>query len=319
MRTMSRAVLPSVFLVALVRSLAAGAGRRRRRGSRAGDRAVPGGLLAGEVQRPLSPARGRGPRGGARRAVGAGPQRTARPCRASRRWCSPAASRRPSWPSASPRRATSSTQCPTSAGASWAARTTPSTPPAWAATVPRRASGTCARPRGRSRRRSNIEAAWAVTTGSPDVVVAAVDTGVRYEHPDLLPVAAGGHLLPGYDMISDAASANDGDGRDADASDPGDWLTRAEHLAAGQLALSLHDIPVEQLVARHAGLGTDRRAHGQRHRHGRRGARRPRAARARARQVRRLRLGHHRGHALGRRPRACPARPPTRTRRGSST
>jgi len=41
-------------------------------------------------------------------------------------------------------------------------------------------------------------------------------------------VAAGGNLLPGYDMISDADIANDGDGRDADASDPGDWLTLAE-------------------------------------------------------------------------------------------
>ena len=51
---------------------------------------------------------------------------------------------------------------------------------------------------------------------------------MRYEHPDLLPVAVGGHLLPGYDMISDPASANDGDGRDADPSDPGDWLTWAE-------------------------------------------------------------------------------------------
>jgi serine protease len=75
---------------------------------------------------------------------------------------------------------------------------------------------------------SNVEGAWAVTTGSPDIVVAAVDTGVRYEHPDLLSVGAGGHLLPGYDMVSDPASANDGDGRDADASDPGDWLTWAE-------------------------------------------------------------------------------------------
>ena len=29
-------------------------------------------------------------------------------------------------------------------------------------------------------------------------------------------------------MASDAAAANDGDGRDADASDPGDWVTQAE-------------------------------------------------------------------------------------------
>jgi len=56
---------------------------------------------------------------------------------------------------------------------------------------------------------------------------------VRYEHPDLLSVAAGGHLLPGYDMVSDPASANDGDGRDADASDPGDWLTWAELSRSG--------------------------------------------------------------------------------------
>jgi serine protease len=74
----------------------------------------------------------------------------------------------------------------------------------------------------------NIEGAWAVTTGSPDIVVAVVDTGVRYEHPDLLSVAVGGHLLPGYDMASDPATANDGDGRDADPSDPGDWVTQAE-------------------------------------------------------------------------------------------
>jgi serine protease len=83
-------------------------------------------------------------------------------------------------------------------------------------------------PSGEVASSSNIERAWAVTTGSPGIVVAAVDTGVRYEHPDLLSVAAGGHLLPGYDMISDPASANDSDGRDADGSDPGDWLTWAE-------------------------------------------------------------------------------------------
>ncbi len=74
----------------------------------------------------------------------------------------------------------------------------------------------------------DAEGAWLTTQGSPAIVVAVLDTGVRYEHPDLLAVAAGGNLLPGYDMISDVATANDGDGRDADASDPGDWLTQAE-------------------------------------------------------------------------------------------
>ena len=79
----------------------------------------------------------------------------------------------------------------------------------------------------------DIEPAWTITAGSPDVVVAVVDTGVRYDHPDLLPVAQGGHLLPGYDMVSDAAMGNDGDGRDADASDPGDWVTQAEIFERG--------------------------------------------------------------------------------------
>jgi Subtilase family len=74
----------------------------------------------------------------------------------------------------------------------------------------------------------DAEAAWSVTVGNPGIVVAVLDTGVRFEHPDLRSVAAGGNLLPGYDMISDVPTANDGNGRDADASDPGDWLTQKE-------------------------------------------------------------------------------------------
>ncbi len=43
----------------------------------------------------------------------------------------------------------------------------------------------------------DVEKAWSVTTGNPGIVVAVVDTGVRFDHPDLLPVAAGGNLLAG--------------------------------------------------------------------------------------------------------------------------
>jgi serine protease len=74
-----------------------------------------------------------------------------------------------------------------------------------------------------------IEAAWSRTLGSSDVVVAVLDTGVRFEHPDLGRASAGGPLLPGYDFVNDAEIANDGSGRDADPSDPGDWTTAAEN------------------------------------------------------------------------------------------
>jgi serine protease len=74
----------------------------------------------------------------------------------------------------------------------------------------------------------DVETAWNYTMGSPTAIVAVLDTGVRFEHPDLLSTAAGGKLLPGYDMISVASLANDGTTRDPDASDPGDYVTVAE-------------------------------------------------------------------------------------------
>jgi len=88
-------------------------------------------------------------------------------------------------------------------------------------------------PAGEVQSSIDVETAWNYTTGNSNIVVAVIDTGVRFDHPDLLRVAAGGNLLPGYDMISDVDVANDGDGRDADPSDPGDWLTLHEVRKAG--------------------------------------------------------------------------------------
>ena len=74
--------------------------------------------------------------------------------------------------------------------------------------------------------------AWDTTTGSNTVVVAELDTGVRFDHPDLLEASANGKLLPGYDFVSDPTIANDGDGRDADPSDPGDYISTADAATA---------------------------------------------------------------------------------------
>ncbi|WP_026354979.1 S8 family peptidase [Massilia niastensis] len=66
-----------------------------------------------------------------------------------------------------------------------------------------------------------LPTAWDKSTGS-GVVVAVIDTGYR-PHTDL-----SGQFLQGYDFISSATIANDGNGRDSDASDPGDAIVAGE-------------------------------------------------------------------------------------------
>ena len=86
--------------------------------------------------------------------------------------------------------------------------------------------------------------AWGLTTGSSGTVIADVDNGIRFDHPDLLRAGFGGRLLPGYDFVGDDLNrtngadlgtfliANDGDGWDPDPTDPGDFVSAADLLSS---------------------------------------------------------------------------------------
>jgi len=70
--------------------------------------------------------------------------------------------------------------------------------------------------------------AWDQGQGANGVVVAVLDTGVLYDHPDLGRGDRGGKLLPGFDFVSGIAQSNDDGGRDANPSDPGDWVSSSD-------------------------------------------------------------------------------------------
>lgn len=78
---------------------------------------------------------------------------------------------------------------------------------------------------------ADFPAAWTFLTSLPasslnPVVTAVLDSGVTgatttgapSTHPDF-----SGRLFTGHDFVTDSVVANDGDGRDADIRDPGDW------------------------------------------------------------------------------------------------
>jgi len=115
-------------------------------------------------------------------------------------------------------------------------------------------------PEARLRGVPGLRTAWSTTTGRAETVVAVLDSGFT-DHPDL----DAARLLPGYDMVSDwdAAAgrgrANDGDGRDADAHDPGDWVSAADRSAdparyahCEEEPSSWHGTAVTGLIAAHS-------------------------------------------------------------------
>ncbi|MDH3901497.1 MAG: S8 family peptidase, partial [Gammaproteobacteria bacterium] len=91
--------------------------------------------------------------------------------------------------------------------------------------------------------------AWDRERGAANIVIALLDNGIL-NHGDLDPA----RRMPGFDFISDPDMANDGDGRDADPADPGDW-TAAGECAPGEPAFpsSWHGTSITGLV----GAATD--------------------------------------------------------------
>ncbi len=90
----------------------------------------------------------------------------------------------------------------------------------------------------------NASKAWKITKGSPSIVVAVLDTGIT-DHLDLA-----ANVVTGYDFISDPANARDGNGRDANPIDPGDYINSSTPSSwhgthvAGIIAAESNDIGI---------------------------------------------------------------------------
>lgn len=84
--------------------------------------------------------------------------------------------------------------------------------------------------------------AWDLTP-SGSVAVAVIDTGIR-SHPEL-----DGKRMAGYDMIRDQVIAGDGDGRDPDATDPGDYDDGLDCSSLHDFMSSWHGTHVAGIIA----------------------------------------------------------------------
>ncbi|MGP5588236.1 S8 family peptidase, partial [Glutamicibacter ardleyensis] len=87
-----------------------------------------------------------------------------------------------------------------------------------------------------------LPSAWDTSTGSGSVV-AVLDTGIT-SHSDL-----NANVLPGYDFVSNATSARDGNGRDSNAQDQGDWYAAGECGGSNSGSSSWHGTHVAGTVA----------------------------------------------------------------------
>lgn len=110
----------------------------------------------------------------------------------------------------------------------------------------------------------NMLNVWQRTRGSAATVIAVLDSGVLYDHPDLK-----GRLLPGYDFVSQPtpstgtresgslsqSGSNDGDGRDSDPSDPGDAPPAGATCGDGSQTSSFHGTAVASVAVAQANNG----------------------------------------------------------------
>ncbi|MCT7356399.1 S8 family serine peptidase [Streptomyces sp. 15-116A] len=87
-----------------------------------------------------------------------------------------------------------------------------------------------------------VPGAWDLTTGS-GVTVAVIDTGY-VSHSDLA-----ANIVGGYDFISDTAVSVDGNGRDSNPADPGDWYAAGECGQAAGSDSSWHGTHVAGTIA----------------------------------------------------------------------
>jgi serine protease len=157
---------------------------------------------------------------------------------------------------------------------------------------------------------ANLPGAWDLTNGSSAVTIAVIDTGIT-NHQELNGIRGGatytpaGRFLPGYDFVSSNIGtglpanfiANDGDGRDADPTDPGDWITATGRRPIRRIVTTVRSVKASRHgMAPMSGVAaaTANNAEGMRHR-----LEHPDPAGARAGQVRRQSLGHCRCDALG--------------------
>ncbi|NBM20165.1 S8 family serine peptidase [Streptomyces sp. GC420] len=89
----------------------------------------------------------------------------------------------------------------------------------------------------------NVPGAWSTSTGS-GVTVAVIDTGY-VTHSDLA-----ANIVGGYDFIADTFVSADGDGRDSNPADPGDWYSTDEcGTGTGSSSSSWHGTHVAGTIA----------------------------------------------------------------------